>query len=68
VSVNGADVSLADLVARGPQHAFAELRIELIDQVEVRGQVVIVFCCGAVTSAPSRARLIRLLDSRGRSR
>jgi hypothetical protein len=42
---NGVDVPLADLVARvrGLQRAFADLRIELIDQIEAPGRVVIVF-------------------------
>ncbi len=45
VSINGVDVPLADLVARaqGLQRAFADLRIERIDQVEAPGRVVIVF-------------------------
>lgn len=45
VSINGVDVPLADLVARarGLQRAFADLRIELIEQIEAPGRVVIVF-------------------------
>lgn len=45
VSINGLDVPLADLIerARGLQHAFADLRIELLEQIEAPGQVVIVF-------------------------
>src|SRR5215216_6785193 len=45
VSINGVDVPLADLVARarGLQRALADLRIELIDQIEAPGRVVIVF-------------------------
>src|SRR5215207_1369286 len=45
VSINGVDVPLADLVARarGLQCAFADLRIELIEQIEAPGRVVIVF-------------------------
>ncbi len=45
VSINGVDVPLSDLVerARGLQRAFADLRLELIEQVEAPGRVVIVF-------------------------
>ena len=45
VSVNGADVSVAALVerARASQRAFADLRIDLIEQVEAPGRLVIVF-------------------------
>ena len=45
VSINGVDVSLSDLVqrARGFQRAFADLRIELIDQIEAPGRVVVAF-------------------------
>ena len=45
VSINGVDVPLADLVerARALQRALADLRIELIDQIEAPGRVVIVF-------------------------
>jgi ketosteroid isomerase-like protein len=45
VSINGVDVPLADLVerARAAQRAFADLRIELIEQIEAPGRVVIVF-------------------------
>src|SRR5215218_10268224 len=45
VSINGVDVSVADLVerARGFQRAFADLRIELIDQIESPGRVVVAF-------------------------
>lgn len=45
VSLNGAEVSVAELVerARALQHAFADLRIELIDQVEAPGRVVVAF-------------------------
>jgi predicted ester cyclase len=45
VSINGVDVPLADLVARARslQRAFADLRIELIEQIETSGRVVIVF-------------------------
>jgi predicted ester cyclase len=49
VSINGVEARLGDLVerARGLQRAFADLRIELIDQVEATGWVVIVFWqCG----------------------
>jgi|SRR5215211_4145264 len=45
VSVNGADVALVDLVerARALQRAFADLSVELIDEVEAPGRLVIVF-------------------------
>jgi hypothetical protein len=45
VSINGVDVSVAALVerARGFQRAFADLRIDLIEQVEAPGRLVIVF-------------------------
>src|SRR6266498_4053141 len=45
VAINGVDVPLSDLVerARGLQRAFADLRIELIEQIEAPGRVVIVF-------------------------
>jgi predicted ester cyclase len=45
VSINGVDVPLADLVARARslQRAFADLRIELIEQIETSGRLVIVF-------------------------
>ncbi|HEX2384478.1 MAG TPA: ester cyclase [Acidimicrobiales bacterium] len=45
VSVNGIDVSLADLVerARGIQRAFAGLQLELVDEVETPERIVIVF-------------------------
>ena len=45
VSINRVDVPLSDLVerARGLQRAFADLRLELIEQVEAPGRVVIVF-------------------------
>ena len=45
VSINGADVPLTDLVerARGLQRAFADLRIELIEQMEAPERVAIVF-------------------------
>jgi ketosteroid isomerase-like protein len=45
VSINGVEVPLADLVARarGLQRAFADLRIELIEQIETPGRVVIAF-------------------------
>jgi hypothetical protein len=45
VSINGVDVPLVDLIARarGLQRAFADLRIELIEQIEAPGRLVIVF-------------------------
>jgi hypothetical protein len=45
VSINGVDVSVAELVerARSFQRAFADLRIELIDQIEAPGRVVVAF-------------------------
>jgi hypothetical protein len=45
VSINDADVSVADLVerARALQRAFADLRIELIERVEAPGRIVVVF-------------------------
>jgi SnoaL-like polyketide cyclase len=45
VSVNGVDMSVADLVDRAQrlQGAVADLRLELIDQVEAPGRVVIAF-------------------------
>jgi len=45
VSVNGVDMSVAALVerARAAQRAFADLRIELIEEIETPGRVVIVF-------------------------
>ena len=45
VSVNGVEVSVQDLVERAQalQRAFADLRIELIDQLEAAGRLVIVF-------------------------
>jgi ketosteroid isomerase-like protein len=45
VSVNGVDMSVADLVerARAAQRAYADLRMELIEEIEAPGRVVIVF-------------------------
>jgi predicted ester cyclase len=45
VSVNGADIPLVDLVerARAVQRAFADLSVEVIDEVEAPGRLVIVF-------------------------
>src|SRR5215213_2624286 len=45
VSVNGVDMSVAALVerARAAQRAFADLRMELIEEIETPGRVVIVF-------------------------
>jgi len=45
VSVNGVDMSVAALVerARAAQRAFADLRMELIEEIEAPGRVVIVF-------------------------
>ena len=45
VSVNGVDMPLVDLVegARSGQGALADLRVELIEQVEAPGRVVIAF-------------------------
>ena len=45
VSINGVAVPLADVVerARGLQRAFANLRIEVIEQIEAPGRIVIVF-------------------------
>ena len=45
VSVNGTDVSLIDLVdrARMVQRAFADLSMEIIDEVEAPARLVIVF-------------------------
>ena len=45
VSINGADVPLVDVVerARALQRAFADLRMELIEQVEAPGRMVIAF-------------------------
>ena len=45
VSVNGVDMPLVDLVerARSAQGALADLRVELIEQVEAPGRVVIAF-------------------------
>jgi ketosteroid isomerase-like protein len=45
VVINGSDVALADVVerARALQRAFADLRMELIEQFEAPGRLVIVF-------------------------
>jgi hypothetical protein len=45
VSVNGADTPLVDLVerARAMQRAFCDLSMEIIDEVEAPGRLVIVF-------------------------
>jgi hypothetical protein len=45
VAVNGVEVPVQDLVerARALQRAFADLRIELIDQLDAPGRLVIVF-------------------------
>ena len=45
VAVNGVEVPVQDLVerARALQRAYADLRIELIDQVDAPGRLVIVF-------------------------
>jgi predicted ester cyclase len=45
VSINGANVPLTDLVerARALQRAFADLSVEVIDEVEAPGRLVIVF-------------------------
>jgi hypothetical protein len=45
VSINGVEVPLIDLVerARGLQRALADLRIELIDEFEAPGRLVLVF-------------------------
>lgn len=45
VSINGSDMPLVDLVerARALQRAFADLRIEIIEELEAPGRVVIVF-------------------------
>jgi hypothetical protein len=45
VRVNGAEVPLQDLVerARALQRAYVNLRIELIDQLDAQGRLVIVF-------------------------
>ena len=45
VCLNGADVPLTDLVerARALQRAFADLSVEIIDEVEVPGRLVVVF-------------------------
>jgi ketosteroid isomerase-like protein len=45
VSVNGVDMSVAALVerARAAQRAFADLRMELIEEIEAPGRVVLVF-------------------------
>lgn len=45
VSINGVDVSVAALVerARGLQRAFVDLRLEMIEEIEAPGRVVIVF-------------------------
>jgi predicted ester cyclase len=45
VSVNGVDMPLVDLVerARASQRAFADLRMEVIDEVTAPGKLVIVF-------------------------
>jgi predicted ester cyclase len=45
VSINGADVPLADVVerARSLQRAFADLSMEMIDEVEAPGRLVIIF-------------------------
>jgi SnoaL-like polyketide cyclase len=45
VSINGADTPLVDLVgrARAMQRAFAELSMEIIDEVEAPGRLVIAF-------------------------
>jgi SnoaL-like polyketide cyclase len=45
VSVNGVEIAVAELVGRAAaiQRAFADLRIELIEQVEAPGRSVIVF-------------------------
>ncbi len=45
VSINGADVPLVDVVdrARDLQRAFADLRMELIEQIEAPGSIAIAF-------------------------
>ena len=45
VSINGAEVPLVDLVerARGLQRAFADLSMEIIDEVQAPDRLVIVF-------------------------
>ncbi len=45
VSINGADIPLVDVVerARGLQRAFADLRMELIEQIEAPGSIAIAF-------------------------
>jgi hypothetical protein len=45
VSINGADTPLVDVVerARALQLAFADLSMEVIDEIEVPGRLVIVF-------------------------
>jgi hypothetical protein len=44
--VNGADVSVENLVARAGalKRAFSDLRIDVIEHVEIPGGLVLVFC------------------------